>query len=670
MITAADFRRRLARYFAPPGDICTSTWADRHLMLSPETSASWGPWKTRPYQKEPLDATSDPAVRRVVIKAATQILKTSVIKAAIARSIDVDPGPIMVLLHRNEDAREFADDHLAPLIRDTERLHSKIRLSRMGKTPRHFRGGRLIVTSAGSASNVAGKAIRYLFCDEVDKYVADADDEGNPISLARKRLTTFKHRAKEIDTCSPTIEGSEIDRAYQASDQREFYIPCPLCGEFQSLMKQWHRVRCDETLPTPEEQALSARYYCQHCDKPWDDEARWAAVGRGYYKAHKPFNGIAGFWISELYSLDRKLADIVLDYFRKKDTPADLKTFVNTTLAENWVDRGEAPEWETLVQRREEHPVGVVPARAVLLTAGVDVHPNRIECEVVAWGPNRESWSVAYHIFEGNTADLVGRPGESTPWNDLQAVLAEVYPCEGGGELSVARMFVDSGDQTQTVYQWVRLQASPSRVIAIKGSEKGHNVGQPSPVDVTFNGRLYKSGLQYRSVNVAVFKEELYRDLKQRTPTPDELGQGWRYPTGYCHFPKGPNYGDEHFKQLCAEQLVTTKDRRGRTRREWQQLRARNEALDTRIYARAAAWSLGVDTWDRRPGKWREMEQKKNPQGVFELTAQVDVAPRPAGQEHRPGPRAEEKAPMQAVVAGARGGAAGDWFGTRGENWF
>jgi hypothetical protein len=56
-------------------------------------------------------------------------------------------------------------------------------------------------------------------------------------------------------------------------------------------------------------------------------------------------------------------------------------------------------------------------------------------------------------------------------------------------------------------------------------------------------------------------------------------------------------------EQLVAEQLVTVKTRRGFTRLEWQKLRERNEALDCRVYARAAAWIAGADRWAER--KWR-----------------------------------------------------------------
>ncbi len=155
-------------------------------------------------------------------------------------------------------------------------------------------------------------------------------------------------------TCSPTVEGSEIDRAYEASDKREYYVPCPACGVMQSLMLKFQtQVRWDSTLPTREEQARSAKYYCEACDVAWDDAARWKAVELGEWHANAAFNGIAGFWISELYSPWKQLSEIVLDYLSKKDNIEDLKTFINTSLAENWVEKDEAPEWETLLAKRE-----------------------------------------------------------------------------------------------------------------------------------------------------------------------------------------------------------------------------------------------------------------------------------------------------------------------------
>ena len=72
------------------------------------------------------------------------------------------------------------------------------------------------------------------------------------------------------------------------------------------------------------------------------------------------------------------------------------------------------------------------------------------------------------------------------------------------------------------------------------------------------------------------------------------------------HLPRGAEA--EWVKQLVSEQLVTIKTKRGFSRLEWQKLRERNEALDCRVYARAAAWIAGADRWTE--AMWRDLEQQ------------------------------------------------------------
>jgi phage terminase large subunit GpA-like protein len=361
----ARLRRAILR---PPPRLTGWEWADRYRYLSAESAAEHGKWTTLPFQRGPLEAMSDQRTRRVVLKCATQLMKTEVILNGIGYFVHMDPGPILVLQPRDADAKAFSKERIAPMIRDTPALAAvfsdmKSRSSDNTIEEKLFPGGILAITSAGSPGNLARRAIRFLFCDEVDKYPPSAGAEGNPISLARKRLATFRHRSKEIDTCSPTVEGSEIDRAYAASDRRQFYVPCPFCCHMQSLMERFHtQVRGNPDLPTREEQAATARYHCESCDA-----ARWRAIDRGEWRALEPFAGVAGFWISELYSPWKTLSEIVLDFLTKKDSAEDLKTFTNTSLAENWTEKGEAPEWESLLARREDYLPGMIPAGGLFI---------------------------------------------------------------------------------------------------------------------------------------------------------------------------------------------------------------------------------------------------------------------------------------------------------------
>jgi phage terminase large subunit GpA-like protein len=89
-------------------------------------------------------------------------------------------------------------------------------------------------------------------------------------------------------------------------------------------------------------------------------------------------------------------------------------------------------------------------------------------------------------------------------------------------------------------------------------------------------------------------------------PTDEEIAAGAKCPAGYVHLPNGTEA--EWMKQLVGEQLVTVKTKRGFSRLEWQKLRERNEALDCRVYARAAAWIAGADRWTE--AMWRNLEQQ------------------------------------------------------------
>ena len=228
------FRRTCAACLRPESGLRVSEWADQYRFLSSESAAEHGKWKTLSFQRAPLDCMGDQTVHRVVIKSATQMLKTETILNGIGYFAHLDPGPMLVLQPRDGDAKAFSKERISPMIRDTPVLAGiftelKSRISNNTIEEKLFRGGMLAITSAGSPGNLARRAIRFLFCDEIDKYPPGAGAEGNPISLARKRLATFRHRRKEILTCSPTAPGSEIDRAYEASDKREFYVPWTSC---------------------------------------------------------------------------------------------------------------------------------------------------------------------------------------------------------------------------------------------------------------------------------------------------------------------------------------------------------------------------------------------------------------------------------------------------------
>jgi len=619
-------------------------------MLSAEASAEPGQWRTdrAEYQRGIMDAVSDPDVETIVVMKSAQIGWTEILNNVVGYHIHQDPAPILVVQPTVEMGQAWSKDRLAPMLRDSPALRGRVAdpRSRDGDNTllhKSFPGGHLTIAGANSAASLASRPIRIVLFDEVDRYPASAGSEGDPITLGRKRAATFWNR-KVLMGSTPTIAGvSRIEAAWEQSDRRRFWVPCPHCGEMQVL--RWQQVRWIDS--DPEE----ARYYCVRCDWGWTDAQRWAAVRQGVWRAEGEFRGIAGFHISELYSPWRRLAETAADFLAAKDRPEMLKAWVNTALGETWQERGEAPDWARLIERREAGMErGVVPAGALILTAGVDNQGDRLEAAVWGWGPGLESWLVDAEVFPGSPAD-------AATWDAAWGWLDQNWPREGGGTMRVSKIGVDTGGSaTAAVYANLRRLRDP-RILPLKGVEgwaKAQPVSGPTLVDVTEGGRKLKRGLRLWTVAVSVYKADLYRRLWL------SRGEDGALPKGWVHLPEWME--PELVRQLVAEQLVTVKDRRGFARQEWRKLRERNEQLDMAVYARAALAVLGAD----RGGDafWRRLAAQEE---ARRLAPPAPPAPA-AGQEAAQSLPAPPAAPL--AVAPRPVVRSGGWFSGRGGGWF
>jgi phage terminase large subunit GpA-like protein len=617
----------------PPPKLTISEWADQYRFLSSEAAAEPGRWTTAraEYQRGIMDAISDPRFETVVVMKSAQVGWTEIVNNVVGFHIHQDPSPILVIQPTIEMGEAWSKDRLAPMLRDSPALARLVGDQRgrdSGQTLRHktFAGGHLTVAGANSPASLASRPIRVLLFDEVDRYPASAGSEGDPITLGKKRTATFWNR-KILIGSTPTITStSRIAAAYEHSDKRRYWVPCPHCGEEQTL--EWEHVRWTGGDPH------SARYHCTGCGTGWTDAERWAAVRRGEWRAGAEFNGAAGFHISELYSPWRRLEETVSDFLAAKDRPEMLKTWKNTALGLTWQERGEAPDWERLIERREAFKMGVVPAGAVVLTAGVDNQNDRLELAVWAWGPGYESWLV-------DTKAIYGRPDDPDTWDDLAHELNRPWPIEGGGSLKIAKVGIDTGgNYTSTVYQQVRRLRDP-RIVPLKGVEgwnRAAPVTGPTLVDVMESGRKLKRGLRLWTVSVSTFKSDLYRRLWLTR------GDGVGYPPGWVHLPEAME--PDQVRQLVAEELVTVKTRLGFAKLEWHKIRDRNEQLDCAVYARAALSVLGSDRYGERFwGRFgRASEAPRIAQPAPEPTP-VQSAPAPVQAPQR------QRGPMITTVA-------------------
>lgn len=585
----------------PDTQLRVSEWADEHRVLPKKSSAEPGRWRTErtPYLREIMDCfstTSD--VEEVVFMKCSQVGGTEAILNVLGYVIDHAPGPTILVQPTVDLAKRFSRQRLDPLVTDTPRLAQKVaeghsRDSSNTMLSKEFAGGQLIVTGANSAVGLRSMPAQYALLDEIDGYPGDVDEEGSPIALVEARQRTFARR-KRMAVSTPTIEGrSAVEAAYQASDQRKYYVPCPGCGAMQPL--EFARLVWTKLLLPPEQ----AVYECRACGRAIHDHEKTDMLAAGEWRAENPEAGgrVRGYHLNALYAPVGWMSwgDIALLFTRSYRDPEKHRVFINTVLGEVWTSKGgEAPAWEGLQRRRETYAIGTVPMGALLLTAGVDVQKDRLVYEVVGWGRGRRSWSVDAGELVGDTADI-----DRGPWRELDALLARTFTHAAGVEMPIRMLAIDSGYNTQTVYHWARGYPM-NRVIPVKGRDVGDVlVGSPAPVEVSDRGRKLKRGGRVWPVCVSMAKSEFYGWLRL------ELLPGRDEPAGYPHFPE---YGDEYFRQLTAEQLVPHKTRRGLTRLTWELIPGRvNHMLDARIYARAAAFVAGLDRF--RETDWKAREQ-------------------------------------------------------------
>ena len=576
----------------PPPKLSLSQWADEFFYLSAESSAQVGRWKTLPYQREIMDALTDPRVWAVYVQKSARVGWTKICNAFIGYTIDQDPCSVLLVQPTVEDAKGYSKEEIAPMIRDTPRLAKKafedseeVGPRESGNTILHkkFDGGVLSMVGANSGTGFRRISRKRVLFDETDGYPASAGSDGDPIKLGMKRADYFWDR-KICAGSTPKIKGSSrIESLFESGDRRRYYVPCPQCGHMDYLVFSkreggGHYMVFDTARPRE-----TAHYVCSQNGCVVEHHQKREMVERGEWRASAPFKGIASFhiWAAYSYSPNATWGQIAEEFMEAKGDRETLKVFVNTVLGETWAESGDVPDWERLYERREMYPIGTAPRPVVLITCGVDVQQGRWEYEIVGWGRNKESWSIEAGAIPGDTSNL-------DVWNkELSPMLEREFSTPTGPQ-KIDMMAVDSGYETQTVYNWCR-QFERDHVVAVKGVAGRHMlVSSPSPVEVKTNGKRSSRAYRVWPVGVDVAKSELYGWLRLGVPL-----DGQPYPPGFVHFPQ---YDDDYFKQMTAEHRVPVKIKGGFTVMEWQLIGGReNHRLDTRVYARVAAAILGLD---------------------------------------------------------------------------
>lgn len=600
------FQRIWRKSFTPIPKTSVSEWADNYRVLSSESSAEPGRWRTdrAPYQREIMNSFTQPGIHKVVAKTASQVGKSDIMNNVMGRFAHLDPGPMMMIQPTITDSEDYSKSRIAPMIRDTKvltGLFSDVKSRDTSNTilSKLFPGGRLIMCGANSPSGLAGRPIRVLLGDEVDRFPDSAGTEGDPVDLAFKRLTTFWNWVAGLFS-TPTIKGaSRIDTEYAVGTQEEWQHECPNCHEAHLVTHRDMKYDYDEIKNDDGTKFVivhSVKWCCPDCGFEFDEQTMKATPQK--YVAQNPDaikNGVRSFFVNCFASPWLKWKDMIREYLEAKGDPEREKVVFNTRFGESYERKGNFEDEAIFLNRRETYPAAL-PDGVLLLTAAVDVQDNRLEYEVEGWGEGEENWGIKKGI-------VLGVPDRQETWDELDQQLDRVYRFASGTGLVVSRTFIDSGGHyTNEVYRYCRNNMHKGR-FAIKGYP---GAGIPLIYKIS-TAKEY--GIPLVLLGVDGGKQYIMERLAIETPGPKyfhfpldneraEIMQEFIKKTGLnlpeVLFTRG--YDQIYFKGLIAEKLVPRKVK-GRIVMQWENVATdkRNEPLDLKVYNLGCLHSINPD---------------------------------------------------------------------------
>lgn len=618
---------RLAQGVEPPPPMPLSKWLAQNLVLvdGPLAGEMWNA-ETAPYLVEIADRLSDDDPCTTVTIRKSQQTGASILAFGWCLYVaEREPANLLYAVPGIDALRDLNAGKLQPLIDAWQRRSGKTvivpQTSRSGSGSttyeKVFPGGRLWLGNANAVMDLSSKTAKKGVKDELSKW-QDIPTHGDPETLFFGRFTAFRRTKsyKILEISTPEVDSGDelgeepghcrIDRQFRRSDQRFWNIACPECGGL--FVHQIDRLRIDREHPH------RTRYACPHCSHELTESERVAAVRNGRWIASvEDPDRHPGYHIDAFVSLMMSYEAIAEDAIKAEKSEKAQKDFHNLVLGLPYKYRGDAPDHERLMERREDYPENVIPAEGLILTAGADVQHSGIWVEVVAWAQNRQSWTITTRFIGGDTSD----PAKGA-WQALVELLDEHFPDAFGGFRTIDMMAVDAGDggRANAVYNWVRRRP---RAMAIKGVSgwSAPFIGSPTKVDVKENGKKVRRGVMVWPVGTWSLKSEHYTQLRKKGRAAGEEQD----PDGYCHF--GIFLDVNYFKQITSEYLED-ETFRGRTRKVWKQS-GENHLLDCRVYAMAMAEHLGLSR--NTPDQWARLRADR---GTPPAAVAVDlVAPEP-----------------------------------------
>lgn len=554
----------------PRAPIDIAQWSDAHRRIAAGTGSEPGNWRTdrTPYLRGIMEALAPNHPARIVcFMKSSQVGATDLAINWALWTIDESPTSMGALFPTEKLGLKWAR-RLNRTIESTPKVRSILPGGRKGDggntlLEKSFPDGVLYIGSANTPSDMASISLERELLDEVDRYPREIENEGDPIELFLRRMSTFPRRKAFLNS-TPTIESlSRINEFWKISTQHRYYVPCPHCGEKQVL--RWEQVRYPTGKPK------QADYVCAAHGCIIAEHFKTVMLRGGEWRATFPEREVWGYHINCLYTpigLGESWGENAQAYERAKHDPSKLKVFTNTRIGETHADPEEKLEWETVYARREAYPMRSVPPGVLVLTAFADVQKDRFEVQLLGWTRRLHAFVLDYTVIYAD-------PTRKEDWAPLDDYFAGSLVNSRGIEMRIAAAGVDAGYLQDDVLAFTRERKSRS-IIATKGSgPHGRQViGRPTLVDVKRRGRLLdKRGAELYVVGASTVKHMVYERIRSDGKVTAD-GKEMTGPSDrHIHFPEGLE--ETYFRGVCAEVFDPNKAR------GWIKVYERNEPLDT-----------------------------------------------------------------------------------------
>ena len=529
-----------------------------------------------------MDRFTDPLIEKIVLCFGAQIGKTEAELNMIGYALDQTASPVMMVYPTDTIAKFASDKRVQPMIKSVKSINDKFDENSKLLELDFNNGNYMVLVGANSPSSLSSRSVKYLFFDEIDKYPAFAGKEADPIKLATERTKTFVDK-KIVMVSTPTVESGNIWQAFMsANERRQYYVPCPHCGVSQVL--KFKQIKWPEEHNDNVDMIRDTAYYeCEHCGERIYDKHKmemlrsgeWRAVNESQSKVRS-----VSYHLSSIYSPWVTFGDVAYEFKNSKGTPATLMNFINSWLAEPWKS-SKTKSTQNLELIQSSYPCGVVPDKAVLLIASVDVQLDHFWWEVRAYAPGVKSYLIDY--------------GQASTWEDLEEIIINrEYPSEYGEPRQVMKAGIDSGFRTDEVYQFC--SRFPEVCIPIKGSSNHSTMAAPYTMTSIEKGVV--GGLKLYVLNTDYWKDFIFARMIRPA---DEVGTIHLYKD--C-----PQEYSDHLRSEEKQEIRNVKT--GAVTVQWKPLTSHpvNHLLDTCTYNAAVADIAGVK-YLVEPADYEETEE-------------------------------------------------------------